>query len=473
MNGLARPHFHFTPASGWMNDPNGLVYLDGEYHLFYQHNPFGIDWGNTSWGHAVSQDLLHWEHLPVAIPMTDGVMAFSGTVVVDWHNTSGFGNGENPPLVAAFTGFDPDTKIQDQRLAYSLDNGRFWHLYQQNPIINLNSTEFRDPKLFWHDETASWMMAVALSAEQQVLFYRSSNLKDWSRAGAFAFPMENAGVWECPDLFPLQTDNGEQKWVLILSIGSGQIKNGSGTCYFVGEFDGYQFTTDAEKPLRLDYGPDFYAVASWNDLPASDGRRIILGWMSHLQYASVVPAEEWRGVQSIPREISLHRDEAGYHLRQQLVRELAAQQQPEMNFSDVVVTDSEQFTIHLPTLPLSVKTECIVGNASQIILRLLCGKKTLIVRYEVKAKMAIVDRSQTGYKELHPSFRVEFVAPLEEIDGAISLQLVMDSCSVELFGNNGRITLSTLFDFEPDQQIQLAISAIDGDVKIKSLCVEK
>lgn len=249
---LYRPQFHFTPAKNWMNDPNGMVFYDGEYHLFYQHNPFGNKWGHMSWGHAVSKDLVHWEHLPLALPEANDIMIFSGSAVVDWKNTSGFGVDGKPPLVAIYTGHHTTQKRQDQRIAYSNDRGRTWTKWSGNPVLDIRAADFRDPKVFWHPETSEWIMVLALSPERKVLFYGSPDLKHWRPLGEFGPAGSVEGIWECPDLFPLPVEGGDhQKWVLIVNVGGGAPAGGSGCQYFVGEFDGKRFTPDHRTHPRL------------------------------------------------------------------------------------------------------------------------------------------------------------------------------------------------------------------------------
>ncbi|NHN76382.1 glycoside hydrolase family 32 protein [Azotobacter chroococcum] len=239
-----RPQFHFSPAENWMNDPNGLVYHDGEYHLFYQYNPFGDTWGHMSWGHAVSPDLMHWEHLPVAIPEQGDEMVFSGSVVVDKHNTSGFGSRRNPPMVAIYTSARPGS--QAQSLAYSTDRGRTWTRYAGNPVLDIGSAEFRDPKVFWYAPGRKWVMAVVAALEHKVKLYSSPDLKNWTHMSDFGPANATGGAWECPDLFPLPVDgdSGRIKWVLLVSLNPGSIAGGSGMQYFVGDFDGTTFRAD-------------------------------------------------------------------------------------------------------------------------------------------------------------------------------------------------------------------------------------
>ena len=260
-----RPRFHFTPARNFMNDPNGLVFYKGEYHLFYQHNPFGQIWGHMSWGHAVSQDMLHWQHLPVALAEQGGVMIFSGSAVVDWNNTSGFCQpvgADRSCLVAIYTGHSPGK--QTQNLAYSNDRGRTWIKYAANPVVDLGLKDFRDPKVFWHAPTSRWVMATVLADQHKVRFFASPDLKRWQMLSDFGPAGATGGVWECPDLFPLPVDNNsnEIRWVLDVDINPGGVAGGSGGQYFVGSFDGTRFLNEnpSSTTLWVDYGKDFYAT---------------------------------------------------------------------------------------------------------------------------------------------------------------------------------------------------------------------
>ncbi|MGH7978568.1 MAG: glycoside hydrolase family 32 protein, partial [Limisphaerales bacterium] len=247
-----RPQFHFTPDKNWMNDPNGLVYYAGEYHLFYQYNPFGDTWGHMSWGHAVSLDMVHWKHLPLALAEADNVMIFSGSAVVDWHNTSGFGKNGQPPMVAIYAGNYTNKPLQNENIAYSNDRGRTWTKYSGNPVIDIGSKDFRDPKVFWYEPTKRWIMVVALSVEHKISIYDSQNLKQWTHLSDFGPAGSTSGVWECPDLFslPVNGDANQIKWVLIVSVGSGAPAGGTGVQYFVGNFDGTNFIQDAISSPR-------------------------------------------------------------------------------------------------------------------------------------------------------------------------------------------------------------------------------
>ncbi len=247
-----RPQFHFTPADTWMNDPNGMFFYDGEYHLFYQSNPFGNRWGHMSWGHAVSRDLTHWEHLPLALAEENGVMIFSGSAVVDWKNTSGFGRDGRPPLVAIYTGHYTTRPLQNQQLAYSNDRGRTWTKFAGNPVLDIGATDFRDPKVFWHEPTGRWVMAVSWPLQRKIRFYSSPDLKSWTHLSDFGPAGSTSGIWECPDLFPVTVAGRahESHWVLVVNVGSGAPAGGSGTQYFVGEFDGTRFVPDERSTPR-------------------------------------------------------------------------------------------------------------------------------------------------------------------------------------------------------------------------------
>src|SRR5207247_1859911 len=282
--------------------------------------PEGDTWGHMSWGHAVSPDLVRWNHLPVALREENGVMIFSGSAVVDHQNTSGFGKDGKPPLVAIYTGHGHGK--QAQHIAYSTDRGRTWTKYENNPVIDINSPEFRDPKVFWHEPTKKWVMVVAKPDQRKVLFWGSPDLKKWEQLGEFGGQGAVEGIWECPDLFEQivakadGTDSGRKRWVLVVNINGGTPAGGSGCQYFIGEFDGTTFRNDNPKDVKLwaDYGPDFYAAQSLADLPAEPARRVWIGWMSNWRYANREPTRPWRTAQSLPRELMLVETPAGIRL---------------------------------------------------------------------------------------------------------------------------------------------------------------
>ncbi|WP_245846689.1 glycoside hydrolase family 32 protein [Vreelandella alkaliphila] len=326
-----RPKLHFTPPTGWMNDPNGLVYFDGEYHLFYQYHPHDTVWGPMHWGHAVSTDLCRWEHLPIALAPDAQGACFSGSAIVDEHDVTGLFDGQRG-LLAFYTchrvfSDDPEDYEQSQCLAYSRDKGRTWHQYANNPVLPAPGfKDFRDPKVLWHAATQRWVMALACG--QEIHFYTSENLLDWQFASAFG---EGHGVhtqhpWECPDLFELPVEgasNGQlsSRWVLIVGIGATPDNAfGSFTQYFVGEFDGQRFTNDhsPDDVMMMDEGRDFYAVQSWSN---TSGRRLAVAWLNNWQYANHAPEAGWRGMMSLPRELTLRATSSGIQLCQRIASE--------------------------------------------------------------------------------------------------------------------------------------------------------
>ncbi|MEL6134314.1 MAG: glycoside hydrolase family 32 protein, partial [Bacteroidota bacterium] len=331
-----RPQYHFSPDSMWMNDPNGMVYFEGEYHLFYQHYPDSTVWGPMHWGHAVSEDLVHWEHLPIALYPDSIGLIFSGSAVIDWENTAGFQKVETPAMVAIYTYHNMEGEqsgqndFQTQGIAYSLDKGRTWTKYAGNPVItNPGIRDFRDPKVFWHGGIQRWVMIFA--SGDRVRLYHSPDLKEWVEVSAFGADQgSHGGVWECPDLFPLYVDGDSSrlKWVMLVSLGNGGPNGGSATQYFIGDFDGTNFTNDnpADQVLWLDYGKDNYAGVTYSDILREDGRRIFIGWMSNWQYATKVPTYPWRSAMTLARTLDLKETNAGIRLvslpvkEQQMIR---------------------------------------------------------------------------------------------------------------------------------------------------------
>ncbi|SES19049.1 glycoside hydrolase family 32 protein [Sphingobium sp. YR768] len=299
-----RPDFHFTPQKNWMNDPNGLVYFEGEYHLFFQYNPHGKDWGHMSWGHAVSTDLVYWQELPIAMPERE-FMIFSGSVVVDWSNSSGLGDGSAPPLVALYTAYWQTSERQSQHLAYSHDRGRTWIEYPGNPVLCLEMEHFRDPKVFWHAPSDAWVLVVALSREHKVQVYRSTDLIVWDLASEFGPAGSTSGQWECPDLIEVPIEGtSETAWALKVDVDKDLVCGGSGAQVFAGAFDGYNFTPfPGQEAQIVDLGPDFYAAQSWSDLPEGTSHPIWIGWMSNHLTGKDYPTHPWRGAMTLPREL--------------------------------------------------------------------------------------------------------------------------------------------------------------------------
>ena len=438
-----RPQFHFTPPMNWMNDPNGLVYYDGEYHLFYQHNPHGNTWGHMSWGHAVSSDLVRWQHLPIALHEEYGVMVFSGSCVVDEKNTSGFGRNGQPPLVAIYTGHGLGKQTQD--IAYSRDRGRTWTKYAGNPVLDRNEANFRDPKVFWHEPTSKWVMIVSMANAKYVQFYGSVDLKKWEHLSDFG----PAGVpdkpnWECPDLFELPVEGTEQtKWVLEVDMGSGAVAGGSGGEYFVGHFDGQQFECehDLAKSQWVDYGRDFYAPVSFSDIPQQDGRRIWIGWMNNWE-TSLLPTQPWRSAMSIPRVLSLRKQQDRMVMVQKPITELRQLRQHPFRTTNVelagdVVLDG------LSGDRLEIQARFDVGTAEACGLRVRAGEsEATIVGYDARTKQLFVDRTKSGESSFHPRFAGKHSAPLDDENGRVELTIFVDVSSIEVFADDGAVVLT-------------------------------
>lgn len=468
----SRPAFHFTPARHWMNDPNGMVYFEGEYHLFFQHNPFGDTPGNISWGHAVSTDLLHWQELPVAIPFRDGIMAFSGCALVDWHDSSGLGTDGQPPLVIVFTGHHDGKSLEDQRIAHSHDRGRTWSLYAGNPVLEIGEKDFRDPKVFWHAPGQRWIMLVVLANVYRVQFYGSSDLKDWTHLSDFGPAGSVGGVWEVPELFelPVDDDPTRTRWVLKVDVGAGGPFGGSAGQYFIGQFDGERFVPDEPEaePRWLDFGKDFYAAVSWSDLPLGDDRRIWLAWMCNWQYAHLTPTNPWRGTMTIPRSVALRHIAGELRLVQQPVRELEQARGEAYSLSDVWV---EATARPLPVRgeSLEIIAEFEPETATDFGLRLRVGENTeTLVGYDVLAQRLYVDRRRSGATDFSQHFPGRHEGLMPSASGCVSIRVFVDACSVEVFGNDGQTVMSDLI-FPRPQDDGLEVYAIGGRVRLVSL----
>ncbi len=454
-----RPQFHFSPRENWTNDPNGLVFFQGEYHLFFQYNPFGDEWGHMTWGHAVSPDLLHWKQLPAAIPEQNGIMIFTGSTVIDERNTGGFCTGGKPCLVAVYTGYTPESgsrpSLQTQNLAYSNDRGRTWTKYTGNPVLNLNMSDFRDPKVFWSGQSRQWVMAVSLPNDHKVRFYGSPDLKGWKQLSEFGPEGATAGQWECPELFELPIEGGGAKrWVLKVGLNPGALQGGSGEQYFVGEFDGKAFRNDNPATLQLwtDYGKDCYCALTFNGLP-NNQRAVMIGWMDNWQYAAKVPTSPWRGQMTFPRSLSLRKTAEGIRMIQQPYDGISKlETKKDGNIASAGSLDGINRAVAIWKLPghsFQLKSDIDLGSAQEVGLKILAeaGSYTLI-GYERNAKKLFVDRTHSGKMDFSSDFPARVDAPLDVAKGALRLNVLVDRNSVEVFADNGRIT-STMLVFPP------------------------
>jgi fructan beta-fructosidase len=456
-----RPQYHFTPRQNWMNDPNGLVYYDGQYHLFFQHNPYGNTWGNMSWGHATSTDLVHWKHQPIAIREEGNEMIFSGSAVVDEKNTSGFGEeGGKAPMVAIYTSHYEEGEgfNQAQSLAYSTDSGETWTKYEGNPVLDHETPDFRDPKVFRYKD--KWVMVVALSTEHKVQLYESQNLKEWSLMSEFGPAGATGGVWECPDLFELPVDGNPEdtRWVLEVDINPGAFSGGSGAQYFVGDFDGTTFTEDESvrdegEALWVDYGKDFYAAITWNNVPS--GRRLWVGWMNNWSYANEIPTSPWRSAQSVPRKLKLRTIDGDPRLVQEPAEELEQLRQRHQRVEGLTVGSGEQSLSGegISGKALELEATLSVSEANRAGFKVRGGEsQETVIGYDTESGEVYVDRTDAGKEDFSAAFPARMTAPLRVEDGEVTLRVLVDWSSVEVFAQNGaRILTSRIF---PDSESQ-------------------
>lgn len=468
-----RPQYHFSPREHWMNDPNGLVYLDGEYHLFFQYNPFGNEWGHMTWGHAVTRDLVHWDQLPAAIPEENGIMTFTGSTVVDEHNTSGFCQHAKPCLVAVYTGHTPESHgrpaLQTQNLAFSNDHGRHWTKYAGNPVLDLHLANFRDPKVFWSQQTSRWIMLVSLPDDHKVRIYASSDLKSWSALSDFGPAGAINGQWECPELFELPIDRStDRRWVLKVGLNPGALQGGSGEQYFIGRFDGAHFTNDNPPSYTMwtDYGKDCYCGLTFNNLPTGQ-RNIMIGWMDNWQYAKDLPTNPWRGQMTFPRTLSLGRTPAGLRMIQMPIDQLGRLQQAQSPAQTTAnIADLNRW---LPTSMLSkqhafqLTAEIPLGSAKEVGWRILKveGQYTS-VGYDRRTERLFVDRTRSGLTSFSKAFPARVEAPLTLDNPVLSLNLLVDRNSVEVFAEGGRV-VSTNLVFPPTDASGIEAYARGGE----------
>jgi fructan beta-fructosidase len=472
-----RPQYHFTPPAHWMNDPNGLVHLDGEFHLFYQHNPADTVWGPMHWGHAVSPDLVNWQSLPIALYPDNLGNIFSGSAVVDPNNTAGFGAGA---MVAIFT--HESDGVQRQSLAYSTDKGRTWTKYTGNPVLNTpnNLKNFRDPKVFRFNASGAdghWVMLVA--AGNVILFYTSTDLKAWTPSGGFGLGYgSTSGVWETPDLFLLPVEGSpDSRWVLTVGVGDGAPAGGTGVQYFIGDFDGKVFKSQNPKETVLwaDNGADFYAAQAWNNVPGQ--RQIWLGWMNNWSYAQKIPTSTWRGAFTLPRELGLAPTPAGLRLVQNPINELQRLRGQHWTWPDETITPAASNMlkdISGETLEITATFQLSTTGAADrfgIRVRVGDGERTTI-GYATKAGTLFVDRTQSGQTAFSPGFSGIHTAEMPPSDGTIRLHIFVDRASVEVFGTDGLAVITDQI-FPSSKSLGLELFADGGPVRLKSLEVYK
>ncbi|WP_309119830.1 GH32 C-terminal domain-containing protein [Paenibacillus sp.] len=440
-----RPQYHLSPETANMSDPNGMVYFEGEYHQMYQRS--------GQWGHAISKDLLHWEHRPLALPKDELGDIWSGSAVVDRHDTTGFFGGK-PGLVAIFTHFK--NGLQSQSIAYSADKGRTWTKYEGNPVIpNPGVKDFRDPKVFWHEASGKWVMIV--SVDKKVWFYRSPDLKRWEWTGEFGPGHgSHAAVWECPDLFELPIEGtSEKRWVLTVSLGNNTQTKGSKAQYFVGTFDGNTFKNDNLPAVKLwtDHGKDFYAAISYSDIPEEDGRRIWLGWMSNWRYPFAMPTGVWKGNMSIPRELRL-RDVPGEGLRlvQEPIEELKRLRGEGKTLKNVKLKAGENpfEALRGASFETEATFRAEAGSGGVFGFKVRTGEEQeTVIGYDAAAQELFLDRTRSGEASFEANFAERMTAPLPLRGGTLKLRVFVDDTTVEVFANDGEAVMSAIIFPDP------------------------
>jgi len=457
-----RPQVHFSPRQHWTNDPNGLVYFHGEYHLFFQYNPFGDTWGHMSWGHAVSTDMLHWHELPVALPEKDGMMIFTGSIVVDRKNSSGFCSPGTECLVAIYTGSrePPQVHRQTQNVAFSRDNGRTWTQFAGNPVLDLEMGDFRDPSVTWNQETRRWTMAVSLPKEHKILFFASADLKSWSQKSEFGPAGNVAGDWECPDLLRVPSLDGKSSiWALKVGLNPGAPQGGSGEQYFLGNFDGQSFKLSTETGSHgwTNYGKDDYCAISFNGLPAGHAP-VLLGWMNNWQYANRLPTSPWRGQMSLPRELSFTKDEAGIALKQEpIVKPLRGESR---SISVQSSTDLSGVKLGDETAPFELDLHFDKPSEQTFGVRLYSDERHWTeFGFNRQKGEFYMDRSQSGAAP-SPYFPARTTAPLVT-QRPYDLKIIVDRSSVEAYAQNGTIAMTDLI-YPAGQNSRIQLFSLSG-----------
>ena len=464
-----RPAYHHTPLYGWMNDPNGMVYHDGVWHLCYQWNPFGSKWQNMTWGHSTSRDLIHWEpQEPTLLPDGLGTI-FSGSSAIDEANSAGFGKNS---IVTLFTSA---ANSQVQSLAYSNDGGYTYTTYPGNPVLTLES-EARDPNMFWNEETKQWTLILAQALDHEMLIFTSPDLKSWTLQSSFGKGLgAQDGVWECPDLFELPvTGTQEKKWVLICNINPGGPFGGSATQYFTGSFDGKTFKVDTDAsgnvPTKwLDYGKDHYATVSWSDTP---GRRTVIGWMSNWQYAAEVPTLQFRSANTLPREMGVFKVDDQYYVSSKPSPELDALRGKITHNAKRIQVGKRAHTVSLPQendgiCEILMNVDAKRSKQLKMTLANKAQEKVTII-YDVEKETISFDRTQSGIVDFSQDFPAVTVTPTYENDGSVNLRLFIDRSSMELFEQEGRFVMTNLV-FPTSPYTTLSFQAEEGSAKVNNL----
>lgn len=467
-----RPVYHHTPAYGWMNDPNGMFYKDGVYHLYFQYNPYGSVWGNMHWGHSTSTDLMHWKFEGCAIVPDAWGAIFSGSCVVDHENTAGFGK---EAVVAFYTSAKstPWGDIQMQSMAYSLDNGKTFTKYEGNPILTSSEKDFRDPKVFWYAPGKHWVMILAVGQHMEI--YSSVNLKEWKKESEFgAMQGAHGGVWECPDLVEIPVEGTrEKKWVLICNLNPGGPFGGSAAQYFVGSFDGKKFVNESPTQTKwMDWGKDNYATVTWNNAP--DGRCIALGWMSNWQYANNVPTRQYRSANTLARDLTLYREGQELYLKSTPSSEVKKARGKKVSIPSFKVSEKHEMVNLFEEKQGAYEVEIVIQNAgaSKIAFCLLNDKgEKVSMYYDLNRKQFVMDRSESGKVDFSKDFPAVTVAPVN-VDKELTLRLFVDRSSIEAFGEDGKFVMTNLV-FPSQPYVKMCFEADKNGYAVKSLNVYK
>ena len=467
-----RPVYHHTPAYGWMNDPNGMFYKDGLYHLYFQYNPYGSVWGNMHWGHSTSTDLMHWKFEGCAIVPDAWGAIFSGSCVVDHENTAGFGK---EAVVAFYTSAKstPWGDIQMQSMAYSLDNGKTFTKYEGNPILTSSEKDFRDPKVFWYAPGKHWVMILAVGQHMEI--YSSVNLKEWKKESEFgAMQGAHGGVWECPDLVEIPVEGTrEKKWVLICNLNPGGPFGGSAAQYFVGSFDGKMFVNESPTQTKwMDWGKDNYATVTWNNAP--DGRCIALGWMSNWQYANNVPTRQYRSANTLARDLTLYREGQELYLKSTPSVEVKKARGKKVSIPSFKVSEKHEIVNLFEEKQGAYEVEIVIQNAgaSKIAFCLLNDKgEKVSMYYDLNRKQFVMDRSESGTVDFSKDFPAVTVAPVN-VDKELTLRLFVDRSSIEAFGEDGKFVMTNLV-FPSQPYVKMCFEADKNGYAVKALNVYK
>lgn len=467
-----RPVYHHTPAYGWMNDPNGMFYKDGVYHLYFQYNPYGSVWGNMHWGHSTSTDLMHWKFEGCAIVPDAWGAIFSGSCVVDHENTAGFGK---EAVVAFYTSAKstPWGDIQMQSMAYSLDNGKTFTKYEGNPILTSSEKDFRDPKVFWYAPGKHWVMILAVGQHMEI--YSSVNLKEWKKESEFgAMQGAHGGVWECPDLVEIPVEGTrEKKWVLICNLNPGGPFGGSAAQYFVGSFDGKKFVNESPTQTKwMDWGKDNYATVTWNNAP--DGRCIALGWMSNWQYANNVPTRQYRSANTLARDLTLYREGQELYLKSTPSSEVKKARGKKVSIPSFKVSEKHEMVNLFEEKQGAYEVEIVIQNASasKIAFCLLNDKgEKVSMYYDLNRKQFVMDRSESGMVDFSKDFPAVTVAPVN-VDKELTLRLFVDRSSIEAFGEDGKFVMTNLV-FPSQPYVKMCFEADKNGYAVKALNVYK